>query len=83
MVGFAAETAGNPDELVQLGRTKIERKKCDFLVLNRVGWDVGFGTQGNSVTVLSQAGDIVESAAGGKLDVADVILSSVATTITS
>lgn len=83
VVGFAAETAENPDELIQLARTKIERKKCDFLVLNRVGWDEGFGTQGNSVTVLSQAGDIVESAAGGKLDVADVILSSVATTITS
>lgn len=82
IVGFAAETAESADELLELGRQKIARKKCDFLVLNKVGWNEGFGTQGNSVTVLSQAGDIVDSAAGGKLDVADVILSSVATTIT-
>lgn len=82
IVGFAAETAESSEELLELGRQKIARKQCDFLVLNKVGWNEGFGTQGNSVTVLSQAGDIVESAAGGKLDVADVILSSVATTIT-
>jgi phosphopantothenoylcysteine decarboxylase/phosphopantothenate--cysteine ligase len=78
VVGFAAETAETPEELVELGRTKIARKKCDFLVLNRVGWDEGFGKQGNSVTVLSQAGDIVETAAGSKLSVADVILEVVA-----
>lgn len=78
VVGFAAETADTADELVELGRQKIARKKCDFLVLNKVGWNEGFGTQGNSVTVLSQAGDIVESAAGSKLSVADSILNCVA-----
>lgn len=82
IVGFAAETSSDPAELLNLGREKLARKKCDFLVVNRVDWNEGFGTQGNSVTVLTQAGDIVDTAAGGKLDVADAILSSVATTIT-
>ncbi|MBX3091444.1 MAG: bifunctional phosphopantothenoylcysteine decarboxylase/phosphopantothenate--cysteine ligase CoaBC [Cryobacterium sp.] len=74
IVGFAAETEPNDDRLLELGRAKIERKDCDFLVVNRVGWQEGFGGDDNSVTVLNRAGDIVMKASGTKLSVASHIL---------
>jgi phosphopantothenoylcysteine decarboxylase/phosphopantothenate--cysteine ligase len=52
-------------------------------VVNRVGWAEGFGTDRNEVSVLSKQGDIVNTAAGGKLGVADAILDSVAIAIST
>ncbi len=74
IVGFAAETVGSHDELLALGRAKIARKGCDFLVLNGVGWTTGFATESNTVTVLDASGDIVFEASGSKSSVADDIL---------
>ncbi|MDO9395920.1 MAG: bifunctional phosphopantothenoylcysteine decarboxylase/phosphopantothenate--cysteine ligase CoaBC [Herbiconiux sp.] len=74
VVGFAAETATSRDELLALGRAKVARKGCDFLVLNSVGWTTGFATDSNTVVVLDHAGDIVFEASGSKLSVADDIL---------
>lgn len=76
VVGFAAETAESEDELLDLGRSKLARKGCDFLVLNRVSWSEGFSTDRNTVVVLSRGGDIVMKASGEKLDVAHSILDS-------
>ena len=78
IVGFAAETEQDADALLALGRTKIARKGCDLLVLNRVGWTEGFGTDDNSVVVLDKLGDIVMEASGSKGSVADSILDVVA-----
>jgi phosphopantothenoylcysteine decarboxylase/phosphopantothenate--cysteine ligase len=78
VVGFAAETADTDEALLALGRSKIARKGCDYLVVNRVGWTEGFATEGNSVTVLDRAGSIVIEARGSKLSVADEILSVLA-----
>lgn len=77
IVGFAAET--EPDDALRrdLGRTKIQRKGCDLLVLNRVGWTEGFATVGNTIEVLDRAGDIVMEASGTKLSVAHRILDSI------
>jgi phosphopantothenoylcysteine decarboxylase / phosphopantothenate---cysteine ligase len=74
ILGFAAETEPDDDRLLELGRAKIQRKGCDFLVVNRVGWTEGFGTDGNTVTVLNGAGDIVLEASGSKPSVAGRIL---------
>ena len=74
LVGFAAETERDPEELLELGRTKLKRKGCDFLVINRVGWDEGFGTDANTVTVLNRVGDIVMEASATKSSVAGSIL---------
>ncbi|MGO4782387.1 bifunctional phosphopantothenoylcysteine decarboxylase/phosphopantothenate--cysteine ligase CoaBC [Cryobacterium sp. W22_MBD10_FK3] len=81
IVGFAAET--EPDDLLrrELGRTKIQRKGCDLLVLNRVGWTQGFATEGNEIAVLNSAGDIVMEASGTKLSVAHRILDSIVGTM--
>jgi len=77
IVGFAAET--EPDDTLRrdLGRTKVQRKGSDLLVLNRVGWTQGFATERNEVEVLDRAGDIVMEASGTKLSVAHRILDSI------
>jgi phosphopantothenoylcysteine decarboxylase/phosphopantothenate--cysteine ligase len=74
IVGFGAETETDPERLVQLGREKIARKGCDYLVLNTVGWSRGFATEGNTIVVLNAAGVIVSEATGSKASVADRIL---------
>ena len=78
IVGFAAETEQDADALLALGRKKIARKGCDLLVLNRVGWTEGFGTEINSVVVLDRLGDIVMEASGSKRSVAERTLDAVA-----
>jgi len=79
IVGFAAETEPDPARLLELGRSKIARKGCDFLVVNNVGWATGFATDDNDVLVLNRAGDIVMEASGTKLSVADRILDATLT----
>jgi phosphopantothenoylcysteine decarboxylase / phosphopantothenate---cysteine ligase len=74
VIGFAAETEQDPARQLELGRAKIARKGADYLVLNRVGWHEGFATEGNTIVVLSSAGDIVTEASGSKAEVADRIL---------
>lgn len=74
IVGFAAETEPDDAKLRQLGAAKVARKGADLLVVNRVGWNEGFATEGNTVIVLNQTGDIVGEASGSKRSVADRIL---------
>ncbi|OUE09283.1 Coenzyme A biosynthesis bifunctional protein CoaBC [Clavibacter michiganensis] len=74
IVGFAAETEQDPAELLRIGRAKLQRKGCDLLVLNRVGWTEGFATEGNAVTVLARTGDTLAEASGSKEQVAHRIL---------
>ena len=78
IIGFAAETETDADSLLALGRDKISRKACDFLVVNRVGHTSGategFGTERNTVTVLDRHGVIVNEASGSKMSVANCIL---------
>lgn len=74
IIGFAAETEPDDERLVELGRAKIARKGSDFLVINRVGWTEGFGTDVNSVVVIDAAGGRVAEASGSKESVADRIL---------
>ena len=78
IIGFAAETA-TEDDLIRIGKEKIARKGCDLLILNQVGWDQGFGTESNTVTVLASGGDILITATGSKMSVADTILDCIAT----
>ncbi|RIJ48998.1 bifunctional phosphopantothenoylcysteine decarboxylase/phosphopantothenate--cysteine ligase CoaBC [Clavibacter lycopersici] len=74
VVGFAAETEEDPAELLRIGRAKLQRKGCDLLVLNRVGWSEGFATEGNTITVLARSGDTLVEASGSKEQVAHRIL---------
>ena len=74
VVGFAAETAADREELLALGRAKVARKGADLLVLNRVGWTNGFGTADNEVVVIDGAGEVVGEATGSKRSIADRLL---------
>lgn len=74
IIGFAAETEPDDDALLALGRAKIARKGCDYLVINRVGWSEGFATESNTVVVIDRAGATVVEASGAKLSVAHRIL---------
>ena len=74
IVGFAAETASDEDALLALGAAKARRKGVDLLILNRVGWTEGFGTEDNAVIVLDATGVELARVAGDKLSVAHRIL---------
>ena len=54
-VGFAAET----ENLEQHARQKLETKKLDLVAANRVGADLGFGTDENSL-LLVEPGAVTE-----------------------
>ena len=74
IIGFAAETERDDDELLAIGRAKLERKGADYLVVNRVGWSEGFATESNTVVILGTGGVIVGEASGTKASVAADIL---------
>ncbi len=76
IVAFAAETARG-DELLARGRRKRRRKGVDLLAVNEVGWEKGFETADNRLTILGPTDEIVAEAAGPKRQVADALLDAV------
>ena len=74
VIGFAAETSTDRDVLLGLGREKLERKGCNALVVNGVGWNTGFGSENNDVIILGRGGDILGEVSGDKHKVAHRIL---------
>jgi phosphopantothenoylcysteine decarboxylase/phosphopantothenate--cysteine ligase len=77
IVGFAAETTPEPEDLLAIGRAKLARKGCDYLVVNRVGWNEGFTLDTNTIIVLARGGTVTLEASGSKLEIADRILDAV------
>ena len=68
-VGFAAET-GTDDEILAYGADKAARKGADFICLNRVGENVGFGDVPNDIRLLDASGHIAARYVGSKDEVA-------------
>lgn len=83
LVGFAAETEPDDDHLLELGRAKREAKGADLLVVNRVGWNEGFGSDENAVVIIGRDGGVVTRAHGTKMSVADDILDVVVSETTT
>lgn len=77
IVGFAAETAGSPERLRELGRAKLARKGCDLLVANDVGDDAVFGQPTNEVLILDAEGRERVVPRAGKAEIADAIWDAV------
>jgi phosphopantothenoylcysteine decarboxylase/phosphopantothenate--cysteine ligase len=77
LVGFAAETAPTREELLERGRRKRERKGVDLLVVNEVGWSLGFESGDNAVVVIGREGEPVAEASGSKREVADAVWDAV------
>lgn len=76
LVGFAAETARDHDELITLGVSKLQRKGCDLLVCNDVSDGQVFGASDNAVIILD-ATSVVGKHAGSKAVVGHAILDAV------
>lgn len=77
VVGFAAETPEDQEELIARARRKQERKGVDLLVVNEVGWEHGFESADNAVHILGPAGAIAGSASGTKRAVAAAVWDAV------
>jgi phosphopantothenoylcysteine decarboxylase / phosphopantothenate---cysteine ligase len=52
LVGFAAETGDERATVVELGREKLLRKRCDLLVVNDVSGGAVFGADDTSAVIL-------------------------------
>lgn len=77
IVGFAAETPGEGETLLDRGRRKAARKGTDLLAVNEVGWAKGFETADNAVTVIDADGEVVAARRGSKADVAEALWDAV------
>ncbi|HRA05585.1 MAG TPA: bifunctional phosphopantothenoylcysteine decarboxylase/phosphopantothenate--cysteine ligase CoaBC [Propionicimonas sp.] len=73
VVGFAAETAADEAELLELGTAKLARKDCQVLVLNDVSGGAVFGAGDNRVQLITPRG-LKGRVAGTKTTVAHAIL---------
>jgi phosphopantothenoylcysteine decarboxylase/phosphopantothenate--cysteine ligase len=78
IVGFAAETGDADGDVLTHGRAKLERKKCDALVVNAVGNGLAFGTSNNAATILGADGSVVEVELGPKTVLAAAVWDTVA-----
>jgi len=78
IVGFAAETASDEDELLERGRRKAARKGVDLLAVNAVGWSEGFESEENTLHVIDADGARVRSVGGSKRETADGLLDAIA-----
>ena len=75
IVGFAAETPGEKT-LAERAFAKRERKGCDLLAANEVGWDRGFERDDNHLLVVDEAG-IVADVAGTKRETAEGLVTAI------
>ncbi len=73
VIGFAAETADNKQQLRELAQAKLMSKGCDIIVANDVSEGKVFDSDDNDVLVLTKAGFSVE-VSGNKTEVANAIL---------
>lgn len=78
IVGFAAETGSAEKTPLELGREKLQRKGTDFLAVNTVGVNHGFGTDDNTITLLSTLNDEAPVFSGSKKELSVRLLEHVA-----
>ena len=76
IVGFCAES----ENLMENAKAKIEKKGCDYLIANDISRkDIGFNSEENEVTVLSQNGAIKKISKAPKSIIARKILECIST----
>lgn len=78
IVGFAAETGSAEKTPLELGHEKLQRKGTDFLAVNTVGVNRGFGTDDNTITLLSTLNDEAPVFSGSKKELSVRLLEHVA-----
>ena len=76
LVGFAAETNGDPAHLRARAQEKLVEKGCDAVVANHVGVaGQGFGSDENAVTLVMADGSVSTFALAPKAEIADQLWS--------
>ncbi|TJY70376.1 bifunctional phosphopantothenoylcysteine decarboxylase/phosphopantothenate synthase [Arthrobacter sp. CAU 1506] len=83
IIGFAAETGDDRGNVLDYARSKLERKGCDLLVLNRVGRDLVFGQDDTEITVLARSGAEPQTHRGSKDSAAAVVIKRIVTELSS
>ena len=73
LVGFALET----DDAEVHGRSKLERKNLDMIVVNQPSAQTGFGTDTNQALLLTSCGNRVKTELMSKSDLSSLILDQV------
>jgi phosphopantothenoylcysteine decarboxylase/phosphopantothenate--cysteine ligase len=76
IVAFAAESG---DDLESLAKTKLLSKKCDFIFANRISSGEVFGSDQNSVVLVSESDSTRFS--GSKLEIARAVLEIVSSKV--
>lgn len=79
IVGFAAETETDADALLDRARRKRRRRGVDLLAVNEVGWQKGFESAENALTILGAEDEVVAQVSGSKREVADALWDAVLT----
>ncbi len=77
IVGFAAETGDDTGTVLDFGKAKLARKKCDLLVVNEVGPGKAFGMDHNTVTILGDDGSAVPAGPADKATISQAIIDAV------
>jgi phosphopantothenoylcysteine decarboxylase/phosphopantothenate--cysteine ligase len=70
LVGFALET----DNAEENGRSKLERKNLDFIIVNEPSEKTGFGTETNQAIFLDNMGNRMETGLVSKEVMAKLII---------
>ena len=69
LVGFAAETGGN---LIEKATLKLQRKNCDYIILNDVSSGKVFAEDNNKITMIDK--ENITEFSGSKLEVAEELI---------
>ena len=78
IVGFAAETGDAETTPLEYGRSKLQRKGCEILVVNEVGIGKVFGQDDNDATIIFADGSDDVPVQGSKDLVAEEIINELA-----
>lgn len=73
-IGFAAETGDAKHDYLWYGGQKALAKGTDFLVVNQVGKQIGFGPTDSKVTVLDKYGQVVTEFLGSKQTIGNELM---------
>lgn len=75
IIGFAAETVENDDELILKAKEEMSEYKLDIVVANNVARsDIGFSSRLNEVYIINKKGDVIHVPKLPKEEIARIIL---------